>query len=183
MRYSRLMLYCSSLLAVLFHCVAFNAFAEDQISEGLASYAKGINREMDLAEKEFIKTNASGYSVMDTKVCKSLPLNPKVPTLVHYEQISLIVHYPTTNECAGSATEMDLPDDLICKKGSITRTNSTRESPLNYIRIVDPGSKHVMAEVDLLIGMTPEGSSPMYFRRAFRYSYDNGWKEANGPAK
>lgn len=142
---------------------------------------KAINSEVDLARQLFVNTNKYGYCDFDNKVCKSLSIKSEAPTVIAYQQISFVVHYPTTNECSGPHTEMSLPDLLLCRGGKITRTNSVSEIPVNYVRIVDPNAKRVMAEVDLLVGMSPLGEphAMQYFRRSFWYARKKGWEEGS----
>jgi hypothetical protein len=146
----------------------------------MAPLLKAINAEVDLAQQLFLNTNKDGYCDFDKKVCKLLPTKSAAPRIIAYQQVSFVFHYPTTNECTGSSTEMSLPDQLLCSNGKITRTNSVKEIPVNYVRIVDPHLKRVMAEVDLLLGVSALGdSTTQYFRHSFWYTRKRGWEEGS----
>lgn len=69
--------------------------------------------------------------------------------------------------------------NLTYRDGKIARTNSVDQIPANYIYVVDPHVKNVIAEIDLLLGVAPleKPQDATYFRRTFRFIYKNGWKE------
>ena len=142
------------------------------------SIANSSNIAVDLAHQLFLTTNNSSCTDFGKIVCKTLPAHATMPELISFKQISFVFHYPIGSKFAESISEMSLPDKIINTNGKITCTNSTVAIPVNYIRLLDPNFKHMNADVDLLVGISPLEGGPKieYFRRTFQFVYDGSWK-------
>jgi hypothetical protein len=159
--------------------VALTAFSQSpqtnaSILAGLP-WAETYNREVDLIHPLLNQTNKN----FDQKVCRSLSTNASNPVVISYQLVSFTFYYPTGVAFAASSTEMASPYELVCTKDGILRRDSTNKIPANYIRVSDAQRKSVEAELDLLLGVAQlqRPQDIRYFRRSFRFAYQNGWKE------
>jgi hypothetical protein len=138
-------------------------------------YPETVLRELDLIRPLFADTNM----IFDAEVCKSVKALSKEPAVVTYQLVSFVFHYPTTNGSGGSTTELWSTDELICAKEGISRRATTNQIPANYVRVLDTQRKQVSCDLDLLLGVAPlQGPQEVKcFRRTFRFTYQNGWRE------
>jgi len=138
-------------------------------------WAENVNREVDLARSLLAETNRS----FDQKVYDSVRTNAHDPLVISFHLVSFIFYYPTGVAFLGSVTQMGQPDELVCTKDGILRRATTNEISANYVRVLDAHRKSVGADLDLFLGVAPLGKpqEAKYFRRSFRFVYQNGWKE------
>ena len=79
-----------------------------------------------------------------------------------------------------SFCEMGRPDDLVWTGKRLSRRpGGTNEIPLIRVSTVDRHKKEVTADLDLLLGVAPlsDPQDVRYFRRSFRFNYQDGWRE------
>src|SRR6266700_673144 len=100
------------------------------------------NSEIDLGQQLFPITNSDTFSSFEKAVFESVGADVKIPQGMSFQQVTCVFHYPATNDCLESFTEMAHFDRLLYKNGHVTRTNSTCSIPLDRIRLVDSSVKN-----------------------------------------
>jgi hypothetical protein len=138
-----------------------------------------INAAADLGAQLNWNTNEAVVSDFDKQVCKSLGIRSKSPMMISYKELSLVFHFPKTNEWLVPSQEMGGSLNLIYQDGKIVRTNTEEQVPGNCIRLFDPNAKELTVEIDLLLGVAPlekpQDVKYKYVRRSFRFAYRNRW--------
>lgn len=143
-------------------------------SKNSSLYPASVQQEVHLARSLFAETNR----IFDKKVFSLVRKDCQLPAIISFQLVSFVFSYPSTNGWP-SGCEGGQPDQLLCTAEGVSRSSSTNEVPLNYVRIVNPHKKDITADLDLLLGVAPlnKPKEVRYFRRSLRFIYQDGWIE------
>jgi hypothetical protein len=139
------------------------------------NYFAAVNREVDLSRSLFVETN----SEFDEMVCASLGVKTSESVEVRYLQVTFIFFYPNTNDVGPASSEMDVPYQLVDRRGHLSRVETaTNEAPLNYIRVFDATKSKPTVELRIFVAVIPldRERSVRYLHRSFQSDYDRVWK-------
>jgi len=163
------------LLSLTMCCSCLAQLSSDNFTNQLARLAQLNNLEIDLGQQLFPPTNTVGFSSFERLVFESIEADRARPHGIAFEQITMVLYCPVTNDCLESSTEMASTDRLLYSQDNIMRTNSSCKIPCNRIRVVDPAAKNFKAEVNILVAVWPLNNQHAirHFRRSFWFEHQN----------
>ena len=167
------------ILVCIFSFIAFlNAANSALLNEATVN---ALNKEVDLVEMLFSKTNSPERTAFETKLCESLQLS-SLKALLLYKQASFVFYYQNTNEFAESYVELLRPDALFYANGLVVHTNDNNRVPFSFIRVLDTQKTNTTVDLTILVAVLPldmrPQASPTYHHRTFRFllANDKKWK-------
>jgi hypothetical protein len=135
-----------------------------------------LHRELDLGMELVGRTNAA----FDKALIGLIPGG--VVSELDIRQMTFVFYYPKIDNVLPSDTEMSVGLRLVAHNGTVERSSTTNEFPINQVRVFDSKGTNLVCEVELLGSVTFEGNSrsQLIGRMLFRYSFEGSWKEREG---